>query len=269
MLRNAVALVTGAGSGIGRSIADVFAREGAKVCVADISLESANAAAHAIARAHGRSASDIIGCRMDVSSEREVDEGVARVVRDLGRPTLLVANAGVQIISPIVDFSLEQWRKVTSVHLDGTFLTTRAVMREMVKAGKPQPGAPRHRILLIGSVHSKQASRNKSAYVAAKHGMLGFNKAIAVEGAAHGISSAMICPGFVLTPLVEKQIPEQAQQLKMSEADIVSKVMLKDTVNGEFASVEDIANTALFLAAHPTDALTGQSIVVSNGWSMQ
>jgi 3-hydroxybutyrate dehydrogenase len=142
-------------------------------------------------------------------------------------------------------------------------------MREMIAAGPPAPNGPRKRIIVIGSVHSKTASLNKSAYIAAKHGLGGFTKCIAKEGAQHGISSNMICPGFVLTPLVQAQIPQQAQQLKLTEEQIVKNVMLRDTVNTEWVTVENIADTALFLAAFPNDSLTGQSIVVSNGWNMQ
>jgi 3-hydroxybutyrate dehydrogenase len=121
----------------------------------------------------------------------------------------------------------------------------------------------------MGSVHSHLASPLKSAYVTAKHGLMGFNKAISKEGAAHGIRSNVICPGFVRTQLVEKQIPEQAKSLGISEADVIKNVMLKDTVDGEFTTVQDVAQTAVFLAAFPSNALTGQSITVSHGWFMQ
>jgi 3-hydroxybutyrate dehydrogenase len=121
----------------------------------------------------------------------------------------------------------------------------------------------------MGSVHSHEASKLKSAYVTAKHGLLGLSRTLAKEGAAHNVRSHVICPGFVRTPLVEKQIPEQAKELGISEADVIKNVMLKDTVDGVFTTVEDIAETALFLAAFPSAALTGQSFVVSHGWYMQ
>jgi 3-hydroxybutyrate dehydrogenase len=121
----------------------------------------------------------------------------------------------------------------------------------------------------MGSVHSKEASLLKAPYVTAKHGLIGLAKVVAKEGAAHGVRSNVICPGFVRTPLVEKQIPEQAKELGISEDDVVKKVMLKETVDGEFTTVDDVARTAVFLAAFPTNALTGQSIVVSHGWFMQ
>jgi 3-hydroxybutyrate dehydrogenase len=124
-------------------------------------------------------------------------------------------------------------------------------------------------VIYMGSVHSKEASVLKAPYVAAKHGLVGLAKVVAKEGAKHGVRANVICPGFVRTPLVDKQIPEQAKELGISEEDVVKKVMLKETVDGEFTTVEDVAQTALFLATFPSNALTGQSIVVSHGWFMQ
>ncbi|HYP33579.1 MAG TPA: SDR family oxidoreductase, partial [Burkholderiaceae bacterium] len=138
-----------------------------------------------------------------------------------------------------------------------------AAMRAMIKAGRGGS------IIYMGSVHSHEASPLKSAYVTAKHGLLGLCRTVAKEGAKDGIRANVICPGFVRTPLVDKQIPEQAQALGISEADVIKNVMLKDTVDGEFTTVQDVAQTAVFLAAFPTNALTGQSITVSHGWFMQ
>ena len=118
-------------------------------------------------------------------------------------------------------------------------------------------------------MHSKEASLLKAPYVTAKHGLLGLAKTVAKEGAKHGVRANVICPGFVRTPLVDKQIPEQAEKLGISEDDVVKKVMLKDTVDGEFTTVADVAEVALMFAAFPTNALTGQSLIVSHGWSMQ
>jgi 3-hydroxybutyrate dehydrogenase len=121
----------------------------------------------------------------------------------------------------------------------------------------------------MGSVHSKEASVLKAPYVTAKHGLIGLCKVVAKEGAKHGVRANVICPGFVRTPLVEKQIPEQASELGISEEEVVRNVMLKETVDGEFTAVDDVAQTAVFLAGFPSNALTGQSIVVSHGWFMQ
>ena len=176
---------------------------------------------------------------------------------------MLVSNAGIQHIAPVVELALDQWRKLLAIHLDGAFLTTRACLRHMAHSGRGGS------IIYMGSVHSKEASPLKAPYVTAKHGLIGLCKVVAKEGAAHGVRANVVCPGFVRTPLVEKQIPEQAKELGISEQEVIKNVMLKETVDGEFTTTEDVAEVTLFLAAFPTNALTGQSIVVSHGWFMQ
>jgi len=258
-MQGRVALVTGAASGIGRAISEAFAREGARVGVADVDLAGARAVAEGIQHAGGQA----LGLAMDVTREEQVEAGVDELVRRFGGLDVLLSNAGVQHIAPVVDCSFEAWRRVVSIHLDGAFLTTRACMRRMV-AGK-KGGC----LLFMGSVHSVEASPLKAPYVAAKHGILGLSRAVAKEGAAHGIRSNVIAPGFVRTPLVEKQIPEQARDLGLSETEVVKNVMLKNTVDGEFTTLDDVAQLAVFLASFPSNALTGQSVVVSHGWHMQ
>jgi 3-hydroxybutyrate dehydrogenase len=174
-----------------------------------------------------------------------------------------VSNAGIQIVAPVDEFKFSDWKKMLAIHLDGAFLTTRACLKRMYAQGRGGT------VIYMGSVHSKEASVLKAPYVAAKHGLVGLAKVVAKEGAKHGVRANVICPGFVRTPLVDKQIPEQAKELGISEEDVVKKVMLKETVDGEFTTVEDVAQTALFLATFPSNALTGQSIVVSHGWFMQ
>jgi 3-hydroxybutyrate dehydrogenase len=183
------------------------------------------------------------------------------VIDTFGTLDVLVSNAGIQIVAPVVEFEFAKWKKMLAIHLDGAFLTTRAALRQMYKQ---KSGS----VIYMGSVHSKEASVLKAPYVAAKHGLLGLAKVVAKEGAPYGVRSNVICPGFVRTPLVDKQIPEQAKELGLSEEDVIRKVMLKETVDGEFTTVEDVANTALFLASFESNALTGQSIVVSHGWYM-
>lgn len=258
-LTDKVAIITGAASGIGKEIALEYARAGAKVVIADLALDAAKATADEIIKAGGKA----MAVAMDVTSESQVDQGVAAVVAAFGGVDILISNAGIQIISPVVDFRFDQWKKMLAIHLDGAFLTTRACMREMIKAGKG--GA----IIYMGSVHSHEASPLKSAYVAAKHGLLGLARTVAKEGAKDKIRANVICPGFVRTPLVDKQIPEQAAALHISEADVIKNVMLKETIDGEFTTTQDVAQTALWLAAFPTTALSGQSILVSHGWHMQ
>jgi 3-hydroxybutyrate dehydrogenase len=258
LLMDKIAVITGAASGIGKEIAFAFAREGAKVVIADLNEQAAHKAASEIDPKFQRA----LGLAMDVSDEQQVEEGVARVLKTFGCIDVLISNAGVQIVAPIIEFEYASWKKLLAIHLDGAFLTTRAVLRQMYMQ---QSGS----IIYVGSVHSKEASPLKAPYVAAKHGLIGLAKVVAKEGAAHGVRANVICPGFVRTPLVEKQIPEQARELGISEAGVVRSVMLKETVDGEFTTAQDVAETAVFLAAFPSNALTGQSVVVSHGWFMQ
>jgi 3-hydroxybutyrate dehydrogenase len=257
-LKDQSALITGAASGIGKNIAQLFAREGARVAIADLNRDAAQAAAAEIGAAGG----EAIGVAMDVTDEAAVNRGVAAVVDAFSGVDILISNAGIQIIHPLEDFSYAEWKKMLAIHLDGAFLTTRACLPHMYKAGRGS-------VIYMGSVHSKEASVLKAPYVAAKHGLIGLAKVVAKEGAAHGVRANVICPGFVRTPLVDKQIPEQAKTLGITEEDVVRKVMLKDTVDGEFTTVDDVAQAALFFATFPTNALTGQSLVVSHGWFMQ
>ncbi|HEY7688133.1 MAG TPA: 3-hydroxybutyrate dehydrogenase [Dongiaceae bacterium] len=258
-MKDKVAIVTGAASGIGLEIARTFAREGAKIAIADLKQDAAEAAAKEIKAGGGQA----IAVAMDVTNEAQVDAGVEATVKALGGVDVLVSNAGIQIISPVQDLSLADWRKMLAIHLDGAFLTTRACVRHMYRSGKGGS------IIYMGSVHSKEASPLKAPYVTAKHGLIGLCKTVAKEGAKYGVRANVICPGFVRTPLVDKQIPEQAKELGISEADVIKKVMLKETVDGEFTTVADVAECAVLFAGFETNALTGQSIVVSHGWFMQ
>lgn len=258
-LNGKVCVVTGAASGIGKRIAEVYAEAGGKVVIADLNLDAAEATAQSIRDAGG----EALGVAMDVTNEQQVIDGIAITVATYGQVDVLVSNAGIQIINKITDFKYEDWKKMLAIHLDGAFLTTRECMKDMER--RKAPGA----IILMGSVHSHLASPLKAPYVTAKHGLLGLARTIAKEGGPLGIRSNVICPGFVRTPLVDKQIPEQAKEFGISEDEVIKKVMLKDTVDGEFTTVDDVANVALTLAAFETNALTGQSIVVSHGWFMQ
>ena len=258
-LKGKVALITGAASGIGKRIAEVYAKEGAAVAIADLNLEGANATAKELVDAGGKA----MGVKMDVTHEGEVDDGVAEVVKKFGKVDILISNAGIQIVKPVQEFSLAEWKKMLAIHLDGAFLTTRACIKDMYS--RNEGGA----IIYMGSVHSHEASKLKAPYVTAKHGLLGLARVVAKEGGPKGIRANVICPGFVRTPLVEKQIPEQAKEFGISEEEVIKNIMLKETVDTEFTTVDDVANLALFLAAFETNALTGQSITVSHGWHMQ
>jgi len=259
LMKDKIAVVTGAASGIGREIALHFAREGAEICIADINKDGALAVVAEIEQLGRRAMATV----MDVSDEAAVEAGVQATIDRFGGIDVLVSNAGIQHIEAIVDLKLSDWRKMMAIHLDGAFLSTRACLRQMYRQGRGGS------IIYTGSVHSKEASVLKAPYITAKHGLIGLCKLVAKEGAEYGIRANVICPGFVRTPLVDRQIPEQAQELAISEDEVIRNVMLKQTVDGEFTTLEDVAKTAVFLAAFPTNALTGQSIVVSHGWFMQ
>ncbi len=258
-MKDKVAIVTGSASGIGKEIACTFAREGAKVGIADLDLEGAKATVAEIEREGGAS----MAVAMDVTDEKAVDAGTDAVAEAYGGLDVLVSNAGIQHLDPIIDLSLADWRKMLAVHLDGGFLTTRASLRHMYESARGGT------IIYMGSVHSKEASPLKAPYVTAKHGLLGLCKTVAKEGADRGVRANVICPGFVRTPLVERQIPQQAAELGISEEEVVRDVMLKETVDGEFTSTMDVAEVAVFLASFPSNALTGQSIVAGHGWHME
>jgi 3-hydroxybutyrate dehydrogenase len=251
-----VALVTGSASGIGYAAAKRFLSAGCRVAIADINLDAATTTARALAGPRS-----VIAVAMDVTDEEQVNAGVEATVSAFGTIDILVSNAGIQIVHPIEEFPLADWKRLIAIHLDGAFLTTKACLKPMYRQ---RSGV----IVYMGSVHSHEASPLKCAYVTAKHGLLGLARTVAREGAKHNVRANVVCPGFVRTPLVDKQIPEQARELGITEAQVINNVMLRETVDGEFTTVEDIAEVTLMLAAHETNALTGQSIVVSHGWHM-
>jgi 3-hydroxybutyrate dehydrogenase len=258
-LKDKVAFITGAASGIGKEIAIVYAQEGAKIVIADLNEQAADATAAEL-KARGTQA---IGVAVDVTSEEQVDSAVEQAVAAFGGIDILISNAGIQIVHALEEFTFAEWKKMLAIHLDGAFLTTRACLKHMYAQGRGGT------VIYMGSVHSKEASLLKAPYVTAKHGLIGLCKTVAKEGANHNVRANVICPGFVRTPLVEKQIPEQAKTLGISEAEVIKNVMLKETVDGEFTTADDVARVALLFAAFPSNALTGQSLVVSHGWFMQ
>ncbi len=257
-LKGKVALVTGAASGIGRECVLNMAAKGAKVVIADLSLEQGNLVVEEIKKAGG----EAMAVSMDVCSQDQVNAGIDACVKAFGAIDILVSNAGIQIVHPIEEFPFADWKKLLAIHLDGAFLTTQAAIKHMYAKGSG-------RIIYMGSVHSHEASKLKAAYVTAKHGLLGLARVVAKEGGPRGVSANVVCPGFVRTPLVEKQIPQQAAELHITEQEVIKNVMLKDTVDGEFTTTADIAETVAFLAGFDTTAINGQSIIVSHGWFMQ
>jgi len=257
-LESKVAVITGAASGIGKEIARTFARAGATVVIADRNAAAARNAADELASSGQRT----LALAMDVTSESDVESGMADVIATCGHVDVLVSNAGIQIVAPLDQLPFADWKRLLAIHLDGAFLTTRAALKHMYRQGGGS-------IIYMGSVHSKEASLLKAPYVTAKHGLIGLAKVVAKEGAEHRVRANVICPGFVRTPLVDKQIPEQAQKLGITEDAVIKDIMLKETVDGEFTTVRDVAEAALFFASFESNALTGQSLIVSHGWFMQ
>jgi 3-hydroxybutyrate dehydrogenase len=248
-------LVTGAASGIGAGLAVALARSGRSVAVSDARLDQATAVAASIRKAGG-SAEAI---SLDVTSDESVDAAMQALS---GRVDVLVNNAGLQRVAPLEDFPMDRWAFLVEVMLVGVARLTRAVLPGMRQRGFG-------RIINIGSIHSLVASPFKSAYVAAKHGLVGFSKAIALETADADITINTICPSYVKTPLVENQIAEQARARGMSESEVVDRIMLQPMPKRVFIGIDELAGIATFLTSPAARNITGQTIVVDGGWTAQ
>lgn len=258
-LAGKVALVTGSTSGIGLGIARALAEAGSAIVLNGLGAASEIASVRDQIAAGfnvkaGYSAADM-------TNPEAIAGMITATLAEHGRLDVLVNNAGIQHVAPLDRFPVDKWDAILSINLTSVFHTTRLALPSMRANGFG-------RIINIASAHGLVASPFKAAYVAAKHGVVGLTKATALETAEGGITCNAICPGYVRTPLVEKQIPEQAKTLGISEDEVIRKVMLGGTVDGEFSTFEDVAQVALFFAAFETNALTGQSLNVSHGWSM-
>jgi len=248
-------LITGAASGIGAGIAHELAAAGHHVIVSDLSLDGAEAVAADI-RGKGGSAEAVA---LDVTS----DESVAAALAAVSRPVdVLVNNAGLQHVSPLEEFPIAKWDFLVQVMLTGVARLTRAVLPGMRERGFG-------RIVNIGSIHALVASPYKSAYVAAKHGLVGFSKVIALETGDTDITINTVCPSYVKTPLVDRQIADQARTRGISESDVVSQVMLKPMPKGVFIEMDELAGTTAFLISHAARNMTGQTLVLDGGWTVQ
>src|ERR1700685_4019324 len=213
-LNGKVAVVTGAASGIGKQIALTLSAAGAAVGIADLNQDGANAVAAETPKGGGKA----IGVAMDVTNEEAVNQGIDKVAAEFGGVDILISNAGIQIVNPIENYAFSDWKKMLAIHVDGAFLTTKAALKYMYPADRGGT------VIYMGSVHSHEASPLKSAYVTAKHGLLGLARVLAKEGAAHDVRWLIMCQGFVRHPLVDKQIPEQAKELGMSEDEVVKRM---------------------------------------------
>ena len=252
MLKDKVAIVTGAGSGIGKGIAKKFSENGAKVVIADFIEESGLSAEKEIKNSYF--------VKTDVSNEESVKNLIDKSVEKFGNLDIIVNNAGLQYIAKVEDFPLEKWNQLINVMLTGTFLVTKYAVPYLKKNNWG-------RIINISSAHGKEASPWKSAYVSAKHGIIGFTKVIAKELAEFNITANSICPGYVLTPLVQKQITDLAKQYNIDEAEVPEKVLLKDQPIKTLVTIEEVAELALYLASEKAKHITSQALSIDGGWT--
>jgi 3-hydroxybutyrate dehydrogenase len=255
-LTGKVAVVTGAGSGIGRAIALMLAKEGAAICIADVDEPGGRRVVTEVAAAGGRAHF----ARTDVSQSGPVHAMVDETVRVFGRLDILVNNAGLQYVAPIVDYPEDRWQLLIGVMLTGTFLCTKYALPHM-RAKKWG------RVVNIASAHGLVASPFKSAYVAAKHGIVGFTKVAAWEVADSGITVNAVCPGYVRTPLVEKQIADQARVHKIPESEVVQRIMLEPHAVKRLLEPEEVAALVVYLCSDAAGALTGAALPIDGGWT--
>ena len=257
-LNGKVALVTGSTSGIGLAIARAFANNGADVCINGFGDASA---IEEVRRGIEKDFSvKAIYSGADMSQGAQTEAMVADTAKQLGSVDILVNNAGIQFVSPVEEFPPEKWDQIIAINLSSAFHATRAAVPGM-KAKKWG------RIINTASAHALVASPFKSAYVAAKHGIAGFTKTIALETATFGITCNAICPGYVWTPLVEKQIPDTMAARKMTREQVINDVLLLAQPTKQFVTVEEIASLALYLAGDMARSITGSIILVDGGWT--
>ncbi len=257
-MRNKTALVTGAASGIGLAVGDALARLNYTVWISDSQFESAERAALNL-REQGF---DVHAVKLDVSSQTDIDNVVATLETAGGYADVLINNAGIQHVAKLEDFPVDRWRLLNEILLIGPAMLSRALL----------PMMRRHnfgRIINIGSIHSLVASPHKSAYVAAKHGLLGFSKVVALETAEQNITINTICPSYVKTPLVEQQIASQAKVHGISEEEVVNKIMLEPMPKKSFIEMDELSGAVNYLISDAARNMTGQELVLDGGWTIK
>lgn len=260
MLSGKTAIVTGSTSGIGLAIAAALAAKGCNLVVNSFSDTSEDhAAAAQLAEAHGVEA---VYIKADMASPEEARALVEKAVTRFSGVDILVNNAGIQFVAPVEEFPVERWDAIIAINLSAAFHTTAAAIPHMNAAGWG-------RIVNIASAHGLRASPNKSAYVAAKHGVVGLTKAVALEQAGKGITCNAVCPGFVLTPLVETQIADRARESGLDRETTIRDIILAKQPSKEFATVEQIAAATAFLCSQEAAQITGTTLSVDGGWTAQ
>jgi 3-hydroxybutyrate dehydrogenase len=253
-------VVTGSTSGIGLGIAKAFAAEGCHVVINGFGEPDAIEAVRRDLEVLG--GGRVIYHGADMTKPEEIEDLIGTAAKTFGSVDVLVNNAGIQHVAKIEDFPTEQWDRIIAINLTSAFHTTRTAIPLMKAKGKG-------RIINVASAHALVASPFKSAYVAAKHGILGFTKTAALELAEFGITVNAICPGYVLTPLVERQIPDTARERGISEDEVKTEVMLRLQATKEFVAIEEVAATAVFLASDAARQITGTHISIDGGWTAQ
>lgn len=247
-------LITGAASGIGLGVSHALAAAGHSLIVTDLNLPAVEAVAQAIHQAGGKA----IAAQLDVSSQAAIDA----IAEQFPHVDVLINNAGLQYVAKLEHFPADRWRLLNDVLLVGPAMLTRAFLPSMKQKGFG-------RIVNIGSIHALVASAYKSAYVAAKHGLVGFSKVVALETAEFDITINTICPSYVKTPLVENQIKQQAQEHGISEQDVIKNIMLEPMPKKVFISVEELAATISYLISAGARNMTGQTLVLDGGWTIK
>jgi 3-hydroxybutyrate dehydrogenase len=257
-LQGKVAIVTGSTSGIGLGIARALAAEGAAVMLNGFgAAEEIEATRRELADEHRV---QVVYSAADMSKPSEIQRMVEQAEAALGPVDILVNNAGIQHVAPIEDFPTAKWDAILAINLSAAFHATRAVFAGMKARGFG-------RIVNVASAHGLIASPFKAAYVAAKHGVVGLSKVTALEGAEHGVTCNAVCPGYVWTPLVEKQIDDQARTHGIPREDVIKNVLLKEQPNKKFATVEELGALAAFLCSEHAQSITGTALPVDGGWT--
>jgi 3-hydroxybutyrate dehydrogenase len=251
-IANKVALVTGAAGGIGLAIARDLAARGVRVTVADNDAAAGQAVAAQLPRARFQAA--------DLADGRQCAALVRETVAAEGRIDILVNNAGIQHVAPLTEFPDEMWRRIIDIMLTAPFLLTKAVLSGMYAAGWG-------RIVNIASVHALRASPYKAAYVAAKHGLLGLTRVTALEGAEHGVTCNAVCPSYVRTALVEKQIADQARIHAIPESEVVEKIMVAEAPMRRLLEPEEVATLVAYLCSDDARSITGSALMIDCGWT--